>query len=224
MEIYCEGAWRGICDTNWTLTDAHVVCKTLGYSGALYASVDNRYGQGDRKLWLNNVQCNGSEKALTECQHQELDHGECYAGRLVGVICLGKLHRLQMWSNFLSRTIAQKVSLRIFKPPYLLVKLSGQTLLVTLHGACLFAAIYHLNYPRPELNYLPCSSVGIAMVNCSEGRGFESHRGQRVFSFSVWAHFLFGAIAQKVLLGIFIQRFNLPHLNHFISKYLYLVR
>ena len=147
--------------------------------------------------------CSATEvrRPLTECQHQELDHGECYAGRLVGVICLGKLHRLQMWSNFLSRTTAQKVSLRIFKPPYLLVKLSGQTLLVTLHGACLFAAIYHLNYPRPELNYLPCSSVGIAMVNCSGGRGFESHRGQRVFSFSVWAHFLFGAIRSEGIIG-----------------------
>ena len=34
--------------------------------------------------------------------------------------------------------------------------------------------------------------------------GFESTRGNRLFSFSVWAHFLSRAIAQKVLFGIFI--------------------
>ena len=36
------------------------------------------------------------------------------------------------------------------------------------------------------------------------------------FSFFVWARFLSSAIAQKELFGIFIQHFNLPHLNHYI--------
>ena len=36
------------------------------------------------------------------------------------------------------------------------------------------------------------------------------------FFFSVWAHFLSRAIVQKVLLAIFIQHFNLPHLNYYI--------
>ena len=43
----------------------------------------------------------------------------------------------------------------------------------------------------------------------SGGRGFESHRGQRFFSFSVWAHFLSRAIAQKVLFGVFIRKLQL---------------
>ena len=35
------------------------------------------------------------------------------------------------------------------------------------------------------------------------------------FSFSVWAHFLSRAIAQKGSFGTFIQLFNLPHLKLF---------
>ena len=36
------------------------------------------------------------------------------------------------------------------------------------------------------------------------------------FSFSVWVHLLSKAIAQKVLFGIFLEHFYLPHLNHYI--------
>ena len=34
------------------------------------------------------------------------------------------------------------------------------------------------------------------------------------FSFSVWSHFISRATAWKEKLGILIQHFNLPHLNH----------
>ena len=40
------------------------------------------------------------------------------------------------------------------------------------------------------------------------------------FSFSVWAHFLSRAIAQKVLFGIFAQNFNLPHLMKLLTIFL----
>ena len=36
-----------------------------------------------------------------------------------------------------------------------------------------------------------------------------------LFSFSVLAHFLSRAIAQKVLFGTILEHFNLPHLNHY---------
>ena len=49
--------------------------------------------------------------------------------------------------------------------------------LVTTSLTCSFAAIYHLNFPRPAPVW-PCSSVGRATLICSGGRGFESHRDQ----------------------------------------------
>ena len=59
-------------------------------------------------------------------------------------------------------------------------------------------------------------SIGRATVVCSEGRGFEPHRGQRFFSFSIWAHFLSRANAYKALFGIFSTTF---YLITFISLY-----
>ena len=53
----------------------------------------------------------------------------------------------------------------------------------------------------------------------SVGRGFKSNRVQKFFSFSVWTHFLSKATAQKVLFGLFVQHFNIPHSNRYIYLY-----
>ena len=87
------------------------------------------------------------------------------------------------------------------------------TFLVTPSFTCSFAANYYLNFPRPALIW-PCSSAGRATVICSGGRGFRSRRSQRFFSFSVRAHFLSRAIAQKETFEIFIlQHFSMLYLR-----------
>ena len=45
----------------------------------------------------------------------------------------------------------------------------------------LFAAIHHLK-SSPTFSVRPCSSVGRVTVDRSGGRGFDSHRGQKIFS------------------------------------------
>ena len=45
----------------------------------------------------------------------------------------------------------------------------------------LFAAIHHLK-SSPTFSVRPCSSVGRVTVDLFQGRGFDSHRGQKIFS------------------------------------------
>ena len=45
----------------------------------------------------------------------------------------------------------------------------------------LFAAIHHLK-SSPTFSVRPCSSVGRVTVDLTGGRGFDSHRGQNIFS------------------------------------------
>ena len=52
---------------------------------------------------------------------------------------------------------------------------------------CSFAANYHLNFLPSSRGGGGGASVGRAMVICFGDRGFESRRGQRFFSFSMWA-------------------------------------
>ena len=47
VEFQFHGTWRTICENYWDLKDADVVCRQLGYDGALSALRDKeqaRYG------------------------------------------------------------------------------------------------------------------------------------------------------------------------------------
>ena len=43
VEIYCNDQWG---DDDWDLVDATVVCRQLGYSGAIGATTNSFYGRG----------------------------------------------------------------------------------------------------------------------------------------------------------------------------------
>ena len=52
-----------------------------------------RFGQGRGPIWLDDVECNGTEGLLLECPHQELGLHNCGHDEDAGVICSsGKLY------------------------------------------------------------------------------------------------------------------------------------
>ena len=64
LMIQINDKWGRICDISWTLSDADVACRQLGYSrGAIYAHV--LPGKG----WINleQVDCTGEEATLLDC-------------------------------------------------------------------------------------------------------------------------------------------------------------
>ena len=68
VEILLHGEWGTVCDDNWDLTDANVVCKQLGYSnGASAAHGSAQFGQETGIIWFDNVKCTGSEAHLYDC-------------------------------------------------------------------------------------------------------------------------------------------------------------
>ena len=66
VEIYNEnlGGWGTICSQNWDRNDADVLCRQLGYDGALYVQ---SYGPGSGPVYLTNLQCTGNEPSLFDC-------------------------------------------------------------------------------------------------------------------------------------------------------------
>lgn len=65
--VFHDNKWGSICDHNWDIRDAHVVCRQLGYPRALQYVHGSRFGRGRRRVWLTDVYCRGSEPNISAC-------------------------------------------------------------------------------------------------------------------------------------------------------------
>ncbi|XP_041475672.1 deleted in malignant brain tumors 1 protein-like [Lytechinus variegatus] len=87
VEIMHDGSWGTVCDTSWDLRDARVVCRMLGFDGALDAPRSAMFGQGSGRVLLMYVNCEGTEDNLADCAHAGIDRYPCSHSRDAGAIC-----------------------------------------------------------------------------------------------------------------------------------------
>lgn len=91
VEYYYKKRWGTVCDNDWDIKDAEVVCRQLDCGPALKATQSAQFGEGKGDIWLDNVACSGSESSLTECQHRGFGTHNCGHHRDAGVICSGEM-------------------------------------------------------------------------------------------------------------------------------------
>ena len=90
VEVYYNNTWGTVCDNGWDLNDATVVCRELGFPGAISSPCCAAFGQGTGPIWLSDVRCTGSETSLSLCSHRGWGrHTLCHRGD-AGVICQGE--------------------------------------------------------------------------------------------------------------------------------------
>ena len=87
VEVQFHGIWGTICDNYWHREDANVVCRQLGYDGALSAPRDAAFGQGTGPIWLDKVHCRGYEKSVSQCAHVGWGGHNCGHQDDVSVVC-----------------------------------------------------------------------------------------------------------------------------------------
>jgi len=87
LEVYHNGTWGTVCDNGFTDAAAGVVCYMLGY-GHVGRFIGNRYGAGSGQIWLDNLQCNGTETNITDCQHSGWGSHDCQHSQDVSVSCI----------------------------------------------------------------------------------------------------------------------------------------
>ncbi|XP_051852442.1 scavenger receptor cysteine-rich domain-containing group B protein [Antechinus flavipes] len=87
LEILYNGSWGTVCDDDWDVVDANVVCRQLGCGYALPVPLPLAFGQGRGPIQLDNVDCKGQEAALSECGSHGWGVHNCYHYEDVAVMC-----------------------------------------------------------------------------------------------------------------------------------------
>uniref|UniRef100_A0A803TR76 SRCR domain-containing protein n=1 Tax=Anolis carolinensis TaxID=28377 RepID=A0A803TR76_ANOCA len=94
LEVFHQGNWGTVCDDDWDMNDAQVVCRELGCGIALAALEKAQHGQGSGPIHMDGVKCAGNEKRLEHCFHRGWGVHNCIHREDAGVICSGILELL----------------------------------------------------------------------------------------------------------------------------------
>ncbi|XP_078520260.1 scavenger receptor cysteine-rich type 1 protein M130-like [Lissotriton helveticus] len=91
VEIYYQGQWGTVCDTNWDEQAAKLVCRELKCGSVL----DHRFkGVGDAnapQAWLDLQQCKVDTQFLWHCSSKQRKLHTCRKGSPAEVICSGSV-------------------------------------------------------------------------------------------------------------------------------------
>ena len=90
VEIFTSGNWGTVCDDGWDIRDASVVCRQLGFLGAVSAPTSAHFGAGSGQIWLDDVDCFGSESSIVNCKHSGCGVENCGHHEDASVICSSK--------------------------------------------------------------------------------------------------------------------------------------
>ena len=93
MEICNTNIWGTVCDDSFGTADANVACRQLGFSDAGAVALTSGFTNGAGRIWLDDVQCRGTEARLIDCTARPLGQHNCVHAEDVGVRCQpGRLH------------------------------------------------------------------------------------------------------------------------------------
>ncbi|XP_075705014.1 lysyl oxidase homolog 3 isoform X3 [Rhinoderma darwinii] len=87
IEVFYNQEWGTICDDDFTMENAHILCRHLGFTEATGWTHSAKYGKGIGRIWLDNVICAGSEKSIADCNSRGWGNSDCTHEEDAGVVC-----------------------------------------------------------------------------------------------------------------------------------------
>ena len=96
LEVYINGTWGTICSDRWTINEANVACRQMGFMRAtpedwFYRDTSS---VSTEKVLLDHANCTGDESHLLDCIHSHIP--TCVNKMKVGIKCtrqkIGKIN------------------------------------------------------------------------------------------------------------------------------------
>ncbi|XP_019957401.1 galectin-3-binding protein A [Paralichthys olivaceus] len=87
VEVFHEGKWGTVCDDGWDMAEAQVVCRQLRFFGAKSVVIGKDYGEVTGPIWLDDINCEGTENHLFTCGFKGWGVTDCSHKEDVGIIC-----------------------------------------------------------------------------------------------------------------------------------------
>ena len=72
VEVFYREEWGKICRNKWNINDAKVICRQLGFSGALAEFIGSDVkGEDSITFVMSDVSCSGDESGLAYCDRTD---------------------------------------------------------------------------------------------------------------------------------------------------------
>ncbi|XP_078094604.1 scavenger receptor cysteine-rich domain-containing protein DMBT1-like [Mustelus asterias] len=88
VEVLYRGEWGSVCNDDWEVSDAAVVCRQLGCGNSLDEGLISS-GSGSGPILLDDVECSGEEPFLWNCSARPWGQQDCDHSEDVMVMCSG---------------------------------------------------------------------------------------------------------------------------------------
>lgn len=88
LEVFYNGEWGTVCDDvfDGSNNGPEVVCRQLNLPWTDASQYDSA---GEGQIWLDNLNCDGTEDSIEYCQGNAWGDNNCGHGEDVGIICEG---------------------------------------------------------------------------------------------------------------------------------------
>lgn len=90
VEVHHAGQWGTVCERDWSMNKAEMICNLLECGHAVSAPGGAHFGQGTGAIWEASESCFANETSFQQCLVKGFHRTSCGHEEDASIICAGK--------------------------------------------------------------------------------------------------------------------------------------